>query len=66
MYMYANVDLKMFYTTYKRKSKSPLRKCIIICLKSNQYSFNGQNTTTDKDAKVVYINPMLLDGRRTK
>ena len=36
------------------------------CYKSNQYSFNWQNITTDTDEKVVYINPMLLDGRRTK
>src|SRR6218665_3001240 len=36
-------------------------------IKSNQYSFNWQNTTTDTDAKVVYILiPKLLDGRRTK
>ena len=34
--------------------------------KSNQYSFNWQNTITDTDAKVVYIIPKLLDGRRTK
>ena len=26
-------------------------------IKSNQYSFNWQNTTTDTDAKVVYIIP---------
>ena len=35
-------------------------------IKSNQYSFNWQNTTTDADAKVVYTIPKLLDGRRTK
>src|SRR6218665_2511614 len=36
-------------------------------IKSNQInSFNWQNTTTDTDAKVVYIIPKLLDGRRTK
>src|SRR6218665_3077195 len=28
-------------------------------IKSNQYSFNWQNTTTDTDAKVVYIIPKL-------
>ena len=37
-----------------------------IKIKSNQYSFNWQNTTTDTYAKVVYIIPKLLDGRRTK
>src|SRR6218665_2764721 len=37
-----------------------------ISNKSNQSSFNWQNTTTDTDAKVVYIIPMLLDERRTK
>ena len=31
-------------------------------IKSNQYSFNWQNTTTDTDAKVVYIIPKLLNG----
>src|SRR6218665_3123379 len=34
--------------------------------KSNKYSFNWQNTTTDTDAKVVYIIPKLLDGRRSR
>src|SRR6218665_235135 len=38
----------------------------VFQIKSNQYSFNWQNTTTDTDAKVVYIIPKLLDGRRTK
>src|SRR6218665_1461395 len=34
-------------------------------LKSNQYSFNSMETTTTvTDAKVVYINIMLLNGTK--
>ena len=32
----------------------------LIKIKSNQYSFNWKNTTTDTDAKVVFIIPMLF------
>src|SRR6218665_2225818 len=37
-----------------------------VQIKSNQYSFNSQNTTTDTDAKVVYIIPKLLAMMRVR
>jgi len=35
-------------------------------IKINIRLIRWQNTTTVTDAKLVYINTMLLDGRRTK
>jgi len=52
-----------------------LSVCLFVCLsacqsiKSNQINIRlirWQNTTTVTDTKVVYINTMLFDGRRTK
>src|SRR6218665_842610 len=61
---------KFVSTNYKFGSRFLLHFCPLTNLammsKSNQYSFNWQITTTDTDAKVVYIIPMLLDERRTK
>ena|SRR6218665_2353455 len=50
----------------KKSARASINLKIMKQIKSNQYSFNWQNTTIDTDAKVVYIIPKLLDGRRTK
>jgi len=56
--------LYIYKWAVSRTDIAPL--AVLHQIKSNQYSFNWQNTTTDTDAKVVCIIPKLPDGRRTE
>jgi len=58
----------VLYKFLKSINELELRHCLHSDsqIKSNQINIRLIGKITDTDAKVVYIIPKLLDGRRTK